>query len=287
MKLSRAHVQNYRSIVDSGVVVIEDGVTVIIGKNEQGKTTFLKALASINPEISYSPNDLPNHLRHSLESKNAPDVPIVTLWFTIEPDDRKSRGKIIQNIDVRNQLKCTKYYAGNYAFWTVDAKEKELQIKFISADISGNVDNILQIVSDLQQKFSAHSERVPQFLESQPSASQMLEALIKSDFADPKNLDSAVSSFATALTGLSGQDQAIQDDIAHAISAMDAERKSIWTLIETQDLSVLIKHLPRVSFHSASAHRIPNEVKVEQFVAEPDQVSKCPARNELSDFNQL
>ena len=44
MRFCKVRVQNYRSIVDSGNVEIEDGVTVVIGKNEQGKTNFLRAL---------------------------------------------------------------------------------------------------------------------------------------------------------------------------------------------------------------------------------------------------
>jgi len=44
MKLIKAQVQTYRSIVDSGTVDIEERVTVVIGKNEQGKTTFLRSI---------------------------------------------------------------------------------------------------------------------------------------------------------------------------------------------------------------------------------------------------
>ncbi|HXM99656.1 MAG TPA: AAA family ATPase [Candidatus Dormibacteraeota bacterium] len=69
MKLKSVHVQNYRSVVDSDIVEISDRVTVIIGKNEQGKTTFLKALTSFNTRNKYTPNDLPNHMRAVLEEK--------------------------------------------------------------------------------------------------------------------------------------------------------------------------------------------------------------------------
>lgn len=37
MRLRRVGVRNYRSIVDSGIVDIEDRATVLIGKNEQDK----------------------------------------------------------------------------------------------------------------------------------------------------------------------------------------------------------------------------------------------------------
>jgi predicted ATP-dependent endonuclease of OLD family len=40
MKLAQVRIQNFPSIVDSGEVPIDEHVTVIVGKNEQGKTNF-------------------------------------------------------------------------------------------------------------------------------------------------------------------------------------------------------------------------------------------------------
>lgn len=48
MRLAKVQVTNYRSIEDSGVVNIEN-VTSLVGKNESGKTTFLRALHLLNP----------------------------------------------------------------------------------------------------------------------------------------------------------------------------------------------------------------------------------------------
>ncbi|WP_082814691.1 AAA family ATPase [Collimonas fungivorans] len=48
MKLAAFRVQNYRSIIDSGWVSIDD-IAVIVGKNESGKTSLLKALLKFNP----------------------------------------------------------------------------------------------------------------------------------------------------------------------------------------------------------------------------------------------
>ena len=47
MKLLNAHVTNFRSILDSNPVAISQS-TCLVGKNEAGKTAFLKALEGIN-----------------------------------------------------------------------------------------------------------------------------------------------------------------------------------------------------------------------------------------------
>lgn len=48
MKLVNASVCKYKSIEDSGTVKIEPDVTVLVGKNESGKTAFLEALHKTN-----------------------------------------------------------------------------------------------------------------------------------------------------------------------------------------------------------------------------------------------
>ncbi len=48
MKLVKVRVQNYKSILDSGWVEMDD-VTCLVGKNESGKTAFLQALEKLNP----------------------------------------------------------------------------------------------------------------------------------------------------------------------------------------------------------------------------------------------
>ncbi len=49
LKLVKAHVWKYKSIDDSTPVAIADDVTVLVGKNESGKTAFLEALHKALP----------------------------------------------------------------------------------------------------------------------------------------------------------------------------------------------------------------------------------------------
>lgn len=66
MRLIRARVQNYRSVIDSGEFDIENLKTILVGPNEAGKTALLKALQQLNP-----PSDVPkfNALRDYPRSK--------------------------------------------------------------------------------------------------------------------------------------------------------------------------------------------------------------------------
>lgn len=54
MKLVKAQVKNYRSIIDSGPFDVERTKTILVGPNEAGKTVLLRAFQQINP-----PDDVP------------------------------------------------------------------------------------------------------------------------------------------------------------------------------------------------------------------------------------
>lgn len=49
MRLTKARVQGYRSIIDSGWFDVEYGKTILVGPNEAGKTAILQALQKLNP----------------------------------------------------------------------------------------------------------------------------------------------------------------------------------------------------------------------------------------------
>jgi predicted ATP-dependent endonuclease of OLD family len=48
MKLIKARIQNYRSIIDTGEFGIEKLKTIMVGPNEAGKTVILRALQQLH-----------------------------------------------------------------------------------------------------------------------------------------------------------------------------------------------------------------------------------------------
>src|SRR6266581_7234749 len=54
MRLKKACVQKYRSIIDTGKFEVEEKKTILVGPNEAGKTVLLQALQQVN-----APEDIP------------------------------------------------------------------------------------------------------------------------------------------------------------------------------------------------------------------------------------
>jgi len=46
MRIKKVRIRNFRSIIDTGEISLDEKITLLLGKNEQGKTNFLKALES-------------------------------------------------------------------------------------------------------------------------------------------------------------------------------------------------------------------------------------------------
>jgi energy-coupling factor transporter ATP-binding protein EcfA2 len=92
MKLVKAQVKNYRSIIDSGPFDIERTKTILVGPNEAGKTVLLRALQQINP-----PDDVPKfealrdypraHYNDIITGRVDPATDVVIGYFILDEYD--------------------------------------------------------------------------------------------------------------------------------------------------------------------------------------------------------
>jgi len=274
MRLERVRVQNYRSIVDSGVVEIADRVTVLIGKNEQGKTTFLRAIKSLNTDETYNRKDLPNHLRATLESTRHEDIPIIDAWFAIDESDKQKFSKIIRDFAEVSGIHVTKTYDDVYAYATVLSGGSEVSLEPRPPDLTPFITEINHQADTLRTKIKAHAERLPAFLPSVEQATLHIEALVTANLKDVEQVGNIVKTFGVALKGLPGQDAAIQQDIAQAISGITKAQNGIQEALDHDFYAPFRAALPRVIFHSTVMDRIPDFVAISDFTANPEATSK-------------
>ena len=217
MRLRKARVQHYRAIVDSGDVEVEDRVTVLIGKNEQGKTTFLKGLASSNAGATYKSSDLPNHLTAELEQQKPSTIPIVTLWLEPESEDLEELVRLLKTVDDVSAFKFTKYYDGSRRFGILTKAGSEDVLKFPTPDFQTQIGKFRSLATALNEKLTAHGERQAEFKNHLSLAQTQVTQFVEAKFDDPTQIENIIRTFATGLTAVPGQDQAIQTDIAATV----------------------------------------------------------------------
>lgn len=104
MRLTKARVQGYRSIIDTGYFDVENDKTILVGPNEAGKTAVLQALQKLNP-----PEGVPlfDPLRDYPRSKYDEDIKngninpsnftVVEGYFTLEDEEKSLLPEGYQN----------------------------------------------------------------------------------------------------------------------------------------------------------------------------------------------
>lgn len=123
MRLIKAQVKNYRSIIDTNEFDIDKIKTVFVGINEAGKTAILKALHQLNAgsdiEKPVLLRDFPRAQYASyVRNKSEDDLnktPLVKGWYSIEQTDiDKILDADIEIPENINLLQCSYEYDKRY-----------------------------------------------------------------------------------------------------------------------------------------------------------------------------
>lgn len=123
MRLTRARARNFKIFKDSGWVNIEENISVLVGENESGKTSFLEAIDFFQNNEKYSSAE--KYLCNDTD-KNQEKIPIITLEFEVEPSDQIKFGEVDARFKDIEKLRVTRYWDG----------KKEIQNKKIRKNIS-------------------------------------------------------------------------------------------------------------------------------------------------------
>ena len=97
MKLTKFRLQNYKSFVDSGVCNVQDGVTILAGQNESGKTNILDALVKINA-------DKPAFSQDEYSFSNTETSPTITYWFELSDSDHQQLTKEFPTVVLEDEV---------------------------------------------------------------------------------------------------------------------------------------------------------------------------------------
>jgi hypothetical protein len=277
MRLKRAHVEHFRSIVDSGdPVELEDEVTVLIGKNEQGKTNFLRALASLNQDFTYSASDLPNHLRPGLEEKDLASLLIISLWLTPDPAEIETLAKLSSSSKVvaTDFVRIDRFFGGHYKYSIVDQDGATHQLTFASPDLTEQIKDLESEGRALGVSLESHANRLPQFAGSLEQARQHITAFTTANLSDLAQLKNLRDTLASSLASVPNQDKPIQDEIASRVKAIDRTITQMRQRSTENPERAFWQFVPRFIRHSTLLDRIPNDVTVSSFVKDPDGTSK-------------
>lgn len=112
MKLEKCRIQNYRCITDSGWVDFDD-IAVIVGRNESGKSSFLKALWRLNPYNATGYN-IDREWPSGRRKEKSPTKIVVEAVFSFSEGEQNEISAIHESAKGITSVQISRNYGGEY-----------------------------------------------------------------------------------------------------------------------------------------------------------------------------
>ncbi len=114
MELEAFRVQNYKRIEDTGWISCRD-LTVLVGKNEAGKSAVLRGLSKIKPSDGEGYDGLREFPRRRYTDEfDSRDWPAAIVQLKLDDEDRAELAAISAELTDVTVARVTRYYSGQY-----------------------------------------------------------------------------------------------------------------------------------------------------------------------------
>lgn len=150
MELINFRVRMYKGIIDSGWVDVNN-LTVLVGKNESGKTSLLKALHKLNPDSSEA-YDIEKEWPRTHRKERNPEYVVCQAKFRLSDQEKATLSKATAVENFPDMVEVSRNYAG------------ELEIKF-EGDIfpdkpqTPDLNKLFDTLPKTQEAFSVEFKR--------------------------------------------------------------------------------------------------------------------------------
>ena len=222
MRIKAFKVQMYRPILDSGWVDVDD-ITVIVGKNESGKTALLKALHKFNP-FNPDPYTLNREWPRGHRSSQSLDAVVVTVRFEFGNDESKEISQFITGGEEPTGVEIARKYNGEFDY-------RLLPNDNVTRDVSEDITNLLK---ELVASEGASSGLKEMLLKVRSQASETFES-------------SGVTALGERINGYSDLiESAIQEDTEQDRSIAERSQNALEQLSKLADIGDCRKRLEKL-----------------------------------------
>ena len=192
MRLVKAQVTNYKSILDSGPVEINPSVTCLMGMNEAGKSAFMQALWKFRnvAEVGFDRLfDLPAKLFTELRKQ---DPKVVDLTFVLEDSDKLAIKEAFPDLPkVPTQVRVDATYDDERTY-DFGFEYPDLAIKELSKDLG----KLISELADVGSKLADGPEK------TQIGAAQVKLEKLKEEGSSKKAPNESIKAAITALNAV-------------------------------------------------------------------------------------
>lgn len=164
MKLASFRVGPYRNVIDTSTVSADEAVTVLVGKNESGKTNLLHALHSLSPangDRSFRRLDYPRWLqkRHQ-RSGEYDDAEPIEATFVLDDDDVKAATNVFgEDVLTDTQFRVYRNYEADAFIHYLPQCNAQMAIQHLLSDLDvAGAPDIGQLRDRLKEEAGARDD---------------------------------------------------------------------------------------------------------------------------------
>ena len=154
MELIAFRVRMYKGIIDSKWVDVNN-LTVLVGKNESGKTSLLKALHKFNPDAS-EPYDIEKEWPRGHPSEHNKEHVVCQAKFQLSDQEKTTLARDASIKNFPDTIEVSRNYAGELEVKFADEIFSE---KFRTVDINKLLDSLPKIPSGTSPRFRQRANR--------------------------------------------------------------------------------------------------------------------------------
>jgi predicted ATP-dependent endonuclease of OLD family len=148
MRLKAYRVEMYRGIIDSGWIPVES-LTVLVGKNEAGKTSLLRALHKLNP-FKAEAYEMDKEWPRGRRTERSKDQVVCTAQFEFSPEEVDELGQLTHRTLGKNTLAVKRDYGGRLQ---IELDEKDFPEDYAADDTAATRATLLSFGGTVSDSF--------------------------------------------------------------------------------------------------------------------------------------
>jgi len=261
LKIKKVRIENFKSFKDSNDVNIEDKITILLAKNDQGKTNFLKAIESLSESYSYVSNDLCSYSeKNELEPEK---IKIITMHFELTDED------ILSNIDAPhlksiNEIKIVKYF-NNYYDVEPDIAIFELKgIPLLIKKIHVLLNEFESNINDVTDADSVFYLNLHRFTDVISVARKNFKGI---EYKNKAEIMSIFNILYSDLKNVPEKNESINNYFENYIQECNAIKNDLITLVEKDYKRIISNLLPSFVFFS-DIELIKDSISINEYLAD-------------------
>ena len=240
MDLIAFRVQMYKGILDSGWIEVNP-LTVLVGKNESGKTSLLRALHKLNP-FAPDPYQMAREWPRGHRKSQSGDQEVCQAKFRLSEQDKLELARITSRENFPETIEVSRHYAGEVE---VNFGEEVCWNEFDSSIVDVACESVPNVNNDFSDCFKDIAEACLDELRSLAAKGQLTELrelagrheLLLEDALSlsepPRQIENDF--FRQYVLGLEGVVQALEQSQTRSSEAQEYVRKELPTFIYMSD----------------------------------------------------